>query len=483
MTKNFVSFRSFLIEEHNEKHVEWPQGKRILIIGYGSVGQAILPMIMKHLTSDGSLITVLEKGEHEKIFKKRNVGNGVTYVKHEVVRKNLNKTLEEHVGHGGYIVDCSLNIGAYEIIEWALNNDCNYINTSLERWADQQDETIPDKSERTLFHTHSVMRKLRDKYPNGPTITVTHGANPGLVTHLTKRALLEIRRRKDTTAHEIPETREEWAQLMKSLGVKVIHVAERDTQLINVPKKPNEFVNTWSPEGFWAEGRAPAEMGWGTHEKKHPVNGRSQGNAAYLNEPGLSVLIKSWVPSGPYNGFCVQHSEAVTISDYFTTKDGKFRPSVYYVYQPSDAAVASVHELRGRELDMQTTQRVVKDEIISGVDELGVLLLGENFGMWHGSQLGIDEARRLIPGESATSIQVVASMLGAMIWALDNPNRGYVEPEEIDHKAVLQYADPYLGPIPYVWTEWKPHQDKNSLVYREFDASNPLSFENFRVWS
>jgi homospermidine synthase len=103
--------------------------------------------------------------------------------------------------------------------------------------------------------------------------------------------------------------------------------------------------------------------------------------------------------------------------------------------------------------------------------------------MWHGSQLGIDEARRLIPGESATSLQVVSSMLGAMVWALENPNRGYVEPEEIDHKVVLQYADPYLGPIPYVWTEWKPNQDKNSLFYREYDASNPLSFENFRVWT
>ena len=150
MTKSFVSFKSFLTEEIHEKHVEWPEGKRILIIGYGSVGQAILPMIMRHLTSDTSLITVLEKGEHEKIFKKRNKGNGVTYVKHEVVRKNLKATLEQHVGHGGYIVDCSLNIGAYEILEWALKNNCNYINTSLERWADQQDETIPNKADRTL---------------------------------------------------------------------------------------------------------------------------------------------------------------------------------------------------------------------------------------------------------------------------------------------------------------------------------------------
>lgn len=52
-----------------------------------------------------------------------------------------------------------------------------------------------------------------------------------------------------------------------TLGVNVIHCSERDTQLTNNPKRPGEFVNTWSVEGFYEEGIAPAELGWGTHEK------------------------------------------------------------------------------------------------------------------------------------------------------------------------------------------------------------------------
>jgi len=158
-----------------------------------------------------------------------------------------------------------------------------------------------------------------------------------------------------------------------------------------------------------------------------------------LHKPGLSVLVKSWVPNGgPYNGFLVQHSEAVTISQYFETADGKFRPSVYYCYQPTDGTLASIHELRGRELDKQTKERIVKDEIIAGMDELGVLLItksGKSY--WHGSQLDIKEARRLIPGENATSLQVVANLLGTMMWAIQNPRKGYTEPEAMDHKLFL----------------------------------------------
>ncbi len=33
----------------------------------------------------------------------------------------------------------------------------------------------------------------------------------------------------------------------------------------------NEFVNTWSVEGFREEGTTTAEMGWGTHEKELPA--------------------------------------------------------------------------------------------------------------------------------------------------------------------------------------------------------------------
>ena len=52
--------------------------------------------------------------------------------------------------------------------------------------------------------------------------------------------------------------------------MRAIHIAERDTQVQDVPKKIGEFVNTWSIDGFIGEGCQPAELGWGTHEKELP---------------------------------------------------------------------------------------------------------------------------------------------------------------------------------------------------------------------
>ena len=53
-----------------------------------------------------------------------------------------------------------------------------------------------------------------------------------------------------------------------NLGVKGLHIAERDTQITNELRPYDEFWNTWSIDGFLSEGLyQPAELGWGTHEK------------------------------------------------------------------------------------------------------------------------------------------------------------------------------------------------------------------------
>lgn len=52
---------------------------------------------------------------------------------------------------------------------------------------------------------------------------------------------------------------------MMDLGVKGIHVAERDTQRTNTKRPIGEFWNTWSVNALIAEVFfQAAEFGWGT---------------------------------------------------------------------------------------------------------------------------------------------------------------------------------------------------------------------------
>ena len=334
-----------------------------------------------------------------------------------------------------------------------------------------------------------ALGKLRAKYPNGTTAVIAHGANPGLVSHFVKQAMLNMA--KDTGVKTgKPGSREEWGQLMEKLGVKVVHIAERDTQVSQQPKEPGEFVNTWSIDGFYSEGSQPAELGWGTHEKHLPADGNRHsfgcGAAIYLGRPGYSTRVRSWTPlEGSYQGFLITHNESISIPDYFAVPNGGkvlHRPTVHYAYHPCDDAVLSLHELNGKNGKLQTKKRLMMEEIIKGTDELGVLLMGNKKGVyWYGSRLTIEEARRLIPHNNATSLQVTVSVLAGLIWALENPRRGIVEAEYMDFERVLEITEPYLGEMVGVWGDWSPLKDRSLLFEEDVDTSDPWQFKNIRV--
>ena len=135
---------------------------------------------------------------------------------------------------------------------------------------------------------------------------------------------------------------EAFNELARLLDVRAIHVAERDTQVSSSPKQVGEFVNTWSVDGFYEEGVAPAEMGWGTHEKALPPLGLAHSGEGPLNQICLAkmahkTLVHSRVPSGPIMGMVIRHGEAFTICDHLTVWDGDvatYRPTVHYALLP-----------------------------------------------------------------------------------------------------------------------------------------------------
>jgi homospermidine synthase len=307
-----------------------------------------------------------------------------------------------------------------------------------------------------------------------------------------KQALLDIAKAVGAKITE-PKTadRQGWARLMRDLGIRGIHIAERDTQRCKYPRPPGVFVNTWSVEGFLSEGMQPSELGWGTHEKWMPENAHTHetgcGAAIYLMQPGANTRVRSWCPTpGPHYGFLVTHNEAISIADYFTlTEGGKpaYRPTCHYAYHPSDDTVLSLDELFGRAGQRQPADHILtEDEIADGIDELGVLLYGHaKNAYWFGSQLSIEETRKIAPYQNATGLQVSSAVLAGMVWALENPNSGIVEADEMDFRRCLEVQMPYLGPVKGYWTDWTPIAGRPGMFAEDIDTSDPWQFRNVLV--
>lgn len=475
--------------------------QRVLILGCGSVAQCLLPLLLDHFQFDPSCVTVLDGQDRQERIRE-SLERGVRFRQHLISPANLSAVLAEHLSAGDLLIDLAWNIDLGELLAWCREHDVRYLNTSVEVWDPYENAALQSPSERTLYHRHMQLRRQLNSWPDnqGPSAVVEHGANPGLVSHLVKQALVEIGEavQKDGLLPERHEAirlaidESAFNVLAQLLNVKTIHISERDTQISSQPKRPGEFVNTWSVDGFYEEGVAPAEMGWGTHERRLPPlayqhAGEGPGNQICLAQMAHKTLVRSTTPSGQIVGMVIRHGEAFTICDHLTVWDGPtpvYRPTVHYAYCPSDAGWASFIELEGRQYEYPTEQRIMNDDIISGRDELGVLVMGHPYkAWWTGMQTSIEEARAVAPHQSATTVQVAASILGAVNWLLASPREGVRVPDELPWRDVLRVALPYVGTTWSGPIDWDPVSSRanwfDTWAGRYVDQDDPWQFTNF----
>jgi homospermidine synthase len=461
-------------------------GGRILVVGFGCIGRGVLPLLLRHVGIGPDRIRIVtDRDTHRDVAD----AHGIAMRVQALTRENYRAVLAEELRAGDFLLNLSINVASVDLIEWCQRAGVLYLDACIEPWEGGYYDTALSASQRSNYGLREAALALR-RPGGGPTAVLTHGVNPGLVSHFVKQALLDVAEATGAGAPE-PRDRAGWAALAHRLGIKVIHIAERDTQVSAKQKRPGEFVNTWSIEGFAGEGCQPAELGWGTHERHWPADAHRHGygcdSAIYLDRPGAGTRVRSWTPlEGPYHGFLITHGESISIADYLTVRKGgrvAYRPTVHYAYHPCDDAVLSLHELAGKGWRLQDTRRELSAaDIESGMDELGVLLAGHaRNAYWYGSRLTIDQARALCPHNNATSLQTAAGVLGGVVWAIRHPSQGIVDPDDMDFREVIEAARPYLGEMVGVFGDWTPLEGRGALFPEEVDADDPWQFHNVRV--
>ena len=425
---------------------------RLVMVGFGCVGQGVLPLLLRHIQMQPTQITLLSTSDAGADVAQQ---HGVALRVVALTPHNHVEVLAPLLGPGDFLLNLSVNVSSVALISLCQARGALYLDTCIEPWAGG-------------YHDASLPLDQRTNYA------------------LREQALAQA----EGLATVAERNSQAWAGLAQALGVKVIHIAERDTQAAAQRKRPGEFVNTWSVDGFIGEGCQPAEMGWGSHERRLPADGQRHTSgsqaAIYLLCPGAGTRVRSWTPlAGSQMAFLITHGESISIANHLTLGDPAcpvYRPTVLYAYHPCDDAVLSLHELAGRNWQPQPMQRVLKEDIVSGTDGLGVLLMGHAHGAyWYGSRLSIEQARALCPHNSATSLQVTAAVMAGVVWAMRHPFEDVVEPDDLPHAAILALCRPYLGDLSGVFTDWTPLQDRSALYEEHLDRDDPWQFGNFRA--
>src|SRR5437899_6614696 len=205
------------------------------MIGFGSIGKGTLPLIERHIAFDRAKFVVIAPDDSDRrLLDERQI----RFIHRALTKENYRDILTPLLTAGpgrGMMVNLSVDTSSVDLMELCKDIDTFYIDTVVEPWPGLYTNRDRSISERSNYALREGVLELRRRRPGGITAVSCCGANPGMVSWMVKQALLDVARDVGI-GHDEPGTREAWGQLMQRVGVKGVHIAERDTQRARDPK-------------------------------------------------------------------------------------------------------------------------------------------------------------------------------------------------------------------------------------------------------
>ncbi|HXH28249.1 MAG TPA: saccharopine dehydrogenase NADP-binding domain-containing protein, partial [Candidatus Polarisedimenticolia bacterium] len=161
--------------------------RQILVIGYGAIGTAFLPLLLERLPGSADRITILDRVDRRRVLRPF-LERGVRFEQITITKDRHREQLQERLGRGDLLIDLASYIDTLALVQFCQERDVLLLNSSVERW--YEDEVLTQRADQGLLYPRlwRISRWLsRHGRDGGPTAVIDHGANPGLVSHFVKQ--------------------------------------------------------------------------------------------------------------------------------------------------------------------------------------------------------------------------------------------------------------------------------------------------------
>ena len=452
---------------------------KILLIGFGCIGSSLIPVLTKFIKIDTTKLYIIDKDKSR--FKNLDPKfTNINLINLKLTKDNTEKVINDiGLGQDDIIIDASYEIDTNYMYDLCTRYGISYTNSALEIWE------LDPKEKNTSFTFYSRLKSIEDideKILNKKNnFIVSLGCNPGNVNIWTLYALKKINEQNQNYEYK------SLADLANKMGLRVVHISEKDSQITNNPKRQNEYLNTWSSNAisWYDEAFSYLEISWGTHEKNIPEKLNKELTNDYQNVidlVGCESFARTYTPINKNTiGMLIRHEETYTICRKLTLRDESnniiYKPSCYYIYSPCDSSVASINEVKEKG-KYQDNNRLMTIDVVEGRDELGCTLFFENGDIyWVGSLLDINEARELLDNEynhliNATNMQVLGGYIGSIFYLIDNIKeknyKGLLDPEDLPVEEFVNNTRPFFGEFGiFKVDDWT----NNGLLFEDFKIS------------
>src|SRR5688572_32699377 len=94
-------------------YVDFPG--RIVMVGFGSIGQGVLPLILRHIGIPPTRIVIVTA---EEAGKAEAEALGVRFIVEPLVRENYRRVLDGLLGRGDFLVNLSVDVSSIALVRY-----------------------------------------------------------------------------------------------------------------------------------------------------------------------------------------------------------------------------------------------------------------------------------------------------------------------------------------------------------------------------
>jgi homospermidine synthase len=128
------------------KHVGF--AGRLVMLGFGSIGQGVLPLILRHIDLPVDRISIVSGDERGRDVA---ASYGVRFEIRPLTRANFGDVLAPLVGAGDFLLNLSVDVSSVALIAWCQARGALYLDTCIEPWAGGYTDPALTPSQRSNY--------------------------------------------------------------------------------------------------------------------------------------------------------------------------------------------------------------------------------------------------------------------------------------------------------------------------------------------
>ena len=104
---------------------------RLIIVGFGSIGQGVMPLLLRHIDIAPERITIVTAEPRGSDVAAE---YGIRFVETALTRDNYRTALEPLLAAGDFLLNVSVDVSSLALIELCQEKGALYLDTCIEPW-------------------------------------------------------------------------------------------------------------------------------------------------------------------------------------------------------------------------------------------------------------------------------------------------------------------------------------------------------------